>query len=78
MRRSLYTIILRTAQFYKIEEDNFEEALFTHKYMQATALAVRRFFAGYTVYTARRRGWVRQFTGLSTQEIEHLLIRKDI
>lgn len=74
MRRSLYTILLRCAQYY---EDNFEETLFYHKYMKDTEFAVRRFFAGFTTYAAKRRGWHKQFSKLSSKEIEDLLIRKD-
>lgn len=79
MRRSLYTILLRCAQNYKIELDNFEEALFSERYTKETKYAVHRFLAGNTTYTGHRRGWFNQFNVLAPtpEEIDKLLIKRE-
>jgi hypothetical protein len=61
MRRSLYTILLRSAPAYKPNKDNFRQALYSNEYAEATEEAVERFLDGYTYYTGRTRGWYKQF-----------------
>lgn len=79
MRRSLFTILLRAGHSYKIDDDNFEQALYSHRYAEETWYAVQRFLAGNTTYTGRRRGWYNQFYVLtqSPAEIDKLLIRRE-
>jgi hypothetical protein len=78
MRRSLFTILLRVAQHYHTEEDNFRDALYSHHYTKNTRYAVERFLNGYTHYTGRKRGWYNQFCilGPSAQEVDGLLISR--
>lgn len=79
MRRSLFTILLRVGQHYKTEEDNFEQALFSHHYTKNTRYAVERFMAGNTYYTGRKRGWYNQFHILhpTDEQVNDLLVRRD-
>lgn len=70
MRRSLFTILLRVAQKYKIESDNFEEALYSHRYTAESRYAVERFLAGHTTYTGRKYGWYKQFCSKKTTDAE--------
>lgn len=76
MRRSLFTILLRAGCQYSPSKDNFEEALFSDPYTMSTKYAVKRFFAGNTAYTGRKRGWYKQFyEGKPTeQEVDSLLV----
>jgi hypothetical protein len=62
MRRSLFTILMRAGCHYSLSKNNFSEALFTEHYASTTSYAINRFLAGNTVYTGRKRGWVRQFS----------------
>lgn len=82
MRRSLFTILLRAGSQYIPLKDNFTEALFSDPYTNNTQYAVRRFLAGYTVYTGKKRGWFNQFksygeygVSLTDREIDALLVK---
>ena len=77
MRRSLFTILLRAAQAYKVSKDNFEEASCSYKYLKQTLCAFRRFLDGNTKYTGRKRGWYKQFSqpNLTKLDIDKLLIK---
>jgi len=66
MRRSLFTILLRSGRMYRPDADNYEEALFSDVYIARTRYAVMRFLYGFTRYTGERpsgghnlesRGW---------------------
>lgn len=61
MRRSLFTVLLRSAAHYSIESDNFEEALFSSFYASKTRPAIEWFLKGNTVYNGRKTGWYKQF-----------------
>jgi len=61
MKRSLFTALLRSGMEYTPTKLNFEEALFSHQYLEKTEYAVRRFLKGYTKYTGRQTGWYKQF-----------------
>jgi hypothetical protein len=76
MRRSLFTILLRVSDHYHPEEDNFDQALYSHKYTRETQYAVERFLSGCTHYKGRKRGWYNQFAVLkpTISEIDALLI----
>jgi hypothetical protein len=79
IRRSLFTALLRAGQKYKPDENNFEEALFSDKYLKTSKPAVRRFLAGYTWYTGEvTGGWDLAFRGLKEEGIKDLLTLKPI
>lgn len=61
MRRSLFTILLRSASAYDAASDNYETALYSNFYASKTRRAIEHFFAGNTVYKGKKRGWYRQF-----------------
>lgn len=61
MRRSLFTILLRVAQNYRLKIDNFEHTLRSHLYLSQTQKAVNWFLEGNTVYTGNVDGWYSQF-----------------
>jgi len=76
MRRSLYTILLRCANNYSPKKNNFEEALFSDPYANATKYAIERFLSGYTAYTGTKKGWLDQFyeTKIDKNTIDSLLV----
>lgn len=61
MRRSLFTILLRSAAYYSVNEDNFQEALFSSFYADKTKSAIEWFLKGNTVYCGKKAGWYKQF-----------------
>lgn len=61
MRRSLFTILLRSSNSYDQEIGDFEAALYSNFYAERTRMAIEHFFAGNTVYKGKKRGWYRQF-----------------
>lgn len=61
MKRSLFTILLRCGVNFKLQENNFEEALFSSVYTKHTEYAVRRFLDGNTKYSGKKKGWYNQF-----------------
>jgi hypothetical protein len=61
MRRSLFTILLRSAANYSIEKDNFEESLYSNAYALKTKPAIQWFLQGNTVYSGKKIGWYKQF-----------------
>ena len=71
MKRSLFTCLLRCGYGYNPLRPNFEDALWSQKYMRQTEYAVRRFFNGHTRYmgksipcyddVADRVGWYDEF-----------------
>lgn len=83
MKRSLFTLLLRCGQNYKIYQDNFDESLFSIMYTKETKYAVQRFLDGHTRYTGKKKGWYKQFSGNdgitisppSKEIIDKLLIR---
>lgn len=77
MRRSLFTILLRSACNYSPSKDNFEEALLSDPYALATKNAIKRFLSGNTHYTGKQRGWYKQFFEKqpTQEELKELLIK---
>lgn len=75
MKRSLFTLLLRVAENYEPLKDNFEEALFSHRYSLETQYAINRFLEGNTYYTGRKRGWHKQFCDLMKEDVDLLLIK---
>lgn len=80
MRRSLFTILLRSGSQYSVSKDNFEEALFSDIYAMSTKPAVERFMKGNTFYTGKKRGWHRQFndSNLTQADIDSLLVKPEV
>lgn len=76
MRRSLFTCFLRAGVNYNIDKDNFDECIAKNKYLSKTPYALKKFMAGFTKYTGRKRGWYKQFCDLNPtpDEIDKLLI----
>jgi len=76
MRRSLFTILLRSSNAYEQDADNFNEALYSNSYADKTRIAIEYFFAGNTVYKGKKRGWHRQFGDVSLDKeiLKNLLI----
>jgi hypothetical protein len=77
MRKSLFTILLRVADAYDLETDNFQEALYSSHYTQNTRYAIDRFMKGNTHYTGKKSGWYRQFYLYkpTKDDIDKLLIK---
>lgn len=77
MRRSFFTAAIRAGRSYK-QKDNFEEALFSVRYFNATSpvrKATKRFLAGFTWYTGNLIGWLNAFYAVTDEQLEKLLIR---
>ncbi len=83
IRRSLFTVLLRAGNAYKAEEDNFEQAIFSHEFVIPTRRAVMRFLFGFTKYVGEvpkdsgninTRGWKSLFYNKSDDEITSMLI----
>lgn len=92
MRRSLFTVLLRAGRQYKIDLDNFEEALYSEKYLNETKTAVMRFLFGFTTFnvTAARTivnhsldpnssisGWYSVFCGRTESHVKAMLTKQD-
>jgi hypothetical protein len=77
MKRSLFTILLRSGMGYSPSKDNFEEALLSDPYSMVTKYAINRFMEGNTHYTGKKRGWYRQFyeSKPTKEQIDKLLIK---
>ena len=78
MRRSLFTILLKSGQRYRPQQKNFEKALYSERYLRNTELAVQRFLKGYTHYEGKIVGWYSQFFhgGYPRQRMNIVKIRK--
>ena len=77
VRRQLFTILLRSAQNYKIADDNFEAALYSDKYASETKAAVAHFMKGNTFArrTSLSGGWRDSFSRLGAKDLVKCLIR---
>jgi hypothetical protein len=73
IKRSLFTLLTRTARHYDYEKDNYEEALFEHKYLQMTKAATLRFLFGFTEFKGSfvntEVGWRDTFKNKTTSAI---------
>lgn len=80
MRRSLFTILLRSSSSYDISLDNFEDALYSNFYAERTRKAIQYFLQGNTVYKGKRRGWHRQFGEVIVTEesLKKLLVPENL
>jgi hypothetical protein len=76
MRRSLFTILLRSSNTYDQDSGNFDEALYSNSYAEKTRIAIEYFFAGNTVYKGKKRGWHRQFgdDSIDKEILKNLLV----
>lgn len=85
MRRSLLTLLLRTAMLYRPSKDNYEEALFGDKDTCKTKRAIMRFLFGFTQYegppiptaqwiSVMVRGWVSVFEHQSEETVKMYLV----
>lgn len=75
MRRSLFTILMRSSCAYDIELDNFNDAIFSNFYASKSKKAIEHFLNGNTVYTGKKRGWFKQFgENLDDFELDKLLV----
>ena len=81
MRRSLLTVLLRSAIFY---DGDYEKALYSQEFLSFTAKAINRFLLGYTEYHGpslrtegeiQIRGWRSIFEGKNADEIEAILTK---
>ncbi len=57
IRRSLFTALLRAANDYSIEEDNFDKCLKEGKYIETTQDALNRFLDGNVYYWGSSKQW---------------------
>lgn len=66
IRKSFYSMMMRSAFHYNSYTDNFEEALYAHTYTKFTPIAVKKFLNGYTSYEYTPHddcdGWWKQFS----------------
>jgi hypothetical protein len=76
MRRSLFTILLRSSNTYDQDAGNFDGALYSNSYAEKTRIAIEYFFAGNTVYKGKKRGWYKQFedASLDKEILKNLLV----
>jgi len=74
MRRSLFTILLRSAAYYSIDRNNVEESLYSNFYAIKTRPAIEWFLKGNTVYTGKKTGWYKQFCEPNNVVLSKLLV----
>lgn len=79
VRRSLFTVFLRSAQNYNIKKDNFENALFSDHYAKETQAAVLVFLEGNTFCKVSgmsgNAGWRDSFRNKSAKSIRDILTK---
>ncbi len=76
MRRSLFTILLRSSNSYDCNLDNFESALYSNYYAERTKNAIQYFLKGNTIYKGKKRGWYKQFGEINVdlESLKKLLV----
>jgi hypothetical protein len=86
MRRSLFTLLLRAGNLYYKYQDNYEEAMFSEKYLKETQEALKRFLCGFTKYVGPEiqlsekvilQGWKSSFSSASDEKIIKDLVLED-
>lgn len=87
IRRSLFTLFLRCAQKYKLDSDNFDDALYSTNYVAMTKDAINRFLFGFTTFVKDEvalgsnrttlKGWVNVFQHKSKNEVKKQLVASD-
>jgi hypothetical protein len=78
IRRSLLTLLLRAGTAYDPKMDNYEEALYSNKWLKESKPAVMRFLFGFTEFPLAsptwKMGWWATFHDRSIEEIRRTLI----
>ncbi len=78
IRRSLLTLLLRAGDNYDPKTDNYEEALYSNKWLRDSKLAVMRFLFGFTEFPSAgpgwKLGWGATFGEKSAEEVRRCLI----
>jgi len=79
MKRSLFTILLRSGLEFDIKKNNFESALFSVNYSSETKLAVMRFLFGFTKYAPDPtigcvKGWWSAFKDKTEDQVKKQLV----
>jgi len=85
MKRSLLTILIRAGMIYDPMKDNFEEAIFSEKFIKSTRLAVMRFLYGFTKYIGPTiedqaieiYGWKYIFESHNEEYVKNCLVSSD-
>jgi hypothetical protein len=80
VRMSFFSLILRAALSYKIEQDNYEAALYSDNLIRETREAIKRFLYGFTQFTGMNNdaGWVNIFKPKDVHEIcRNLILPQD-
>lgn len=81
MRRSLLTILLRCGIKYIPGENNYEDALFSQRYLKDTENAIRRFMFGFTKLWETNKvsyTWVASFKNVDIDVCRKRLLSPDI
>ncbi|MCK9458307.1 MAG: hypothetical protein M0R80_01535 [Proteobacteria bacterium] len=82
IRRSLLTLLLRAGTAYDPKTDNYEEALYSNKYLKDSKPAVMRFLFGFTEFPSAgpdwSTGWWATFVNKSTEEVRRALVSKKV
>ncbi len=78
MKRSLFTILLRSGLSYVTSEDNYEIALYSDKYASPTSLSIRRFLFGFTEFSTSgnpvgSQGWYYHFNSAKLDTVRSKL-----
>jgi hypothetical protein len=76
MRRSLFTILLRSGRFYDTHQNNWEESLYSDEYIKTTKNASMRFMYGFNYYVMHpgdRSGWCVTFKNSTNEEVKKRL-----
>jgi hypothetical protein len=83
-RFSLLTILLRSGANYRIQTDNYEEALFSDDYARETRFAIKRFLFGHTQFVwdettpskdkAEKIAWRDYFANKTVEAVRQKLI----
>lgn len=84
MRRSLFTALCRCGMIYKVDKDNFDEALWSQSYTRNTELAVKRFLFGFTKIIigndylySNKNGWQTLFENKTIEQVRKQLIKSE-
>jgi hypothetical protein len=77
IRRSLFTILLRSGQNYKPQIDNFEQALYSDRYANETKEALAAFLSGNTFCkrASIHSGWRNTFSQQNANFVKGVLMR---
>ena len=74
LKRSLLLILLRAGLNYDPARNNYEEALYSEKYLAETKPAVMRFLFGFTHIDRATSGWYTTFMDMKPVEVKRWLV----